>query len=76
MGITGLAVAGVATNACVAATAFDAADRGYRTVLVEDACAAIDPVLHEATLLIFSHLYGRVLTADALLRELEGREGA
>jgi nicotinamidase-related amidase len=73
MGITGLAVGGVATNACVAATAFDAADRGYRTVLIEDACAAIDRLLHDATLLIFSHLYGRVLGADALLRELEAR---
>lgn len=75
MGMTGLAVAGVATNACVAATAFDAADRGYRTVLVEDACAGIDPLLHDATLLIFSHLYGRVLRAEQLLNELEEQRG-
>jgi len=73
MGITGLAIGGVATNACVAATAFDAADRGYRTVLVEDACAAIDILLHDATMLIFSHLYGRVVGAEQLLGELEGR---
>lgn len=70
LGVTSLVVVGVATNACVAATAFDASDRGYRTVLVEDGCAAIDPLLHGATMLIFSHLYGRVVSTDQVVAEL------
>jgi nicotinamidase-related amidase len=71
MSINSLVVTGVATDACVAATALDAADRGYRTVLVEDATATIAPILHSATLLIFGHLYGRVLTTDQVVSELD-----
>lgn len=72
MGINSLVVAGVVTNGCVAATAVDASDRGYRTVIVEDACAAIDSVLHESALLNFAHLYGRVVTTAEVVSELEG----
>lgn len=71
MSINSLVVTGVATDACVAATALDAADRGYRTVLVEDATATIAPILHSAALLIFGHLYGRVLSTKHVIEELD-----
>jgi nicotinamidase-related amidase len=69
-GIQHLVVAGVATNACVALTAQDAADRGYGVVIVDDACASNSQVLHESTLANFYHLYGRVHVTEEVLQEL------
>ncbi len=45
-----VAVAGISTNFCVLATAFDAICNDFRTVILEDACAAHDPAVHRATL--------------------------
>lgn len=42
-----LAVAGVATSAMVAATCYDAADRGYRVIVLRDGCADSDPAVHD-----------------------------
>lgn len=42
-----IAVAGVATSAMVAATCYDAADRGYRITVLRDGCADSDPAVHE-----------------------------
>lgn len=42
-----VAVAGVATGAMVAATCYDAADRGYRITVLRDGCADSDPTVHE-----------------------------
>jgi len=41
-----VAVAGVATSAMVAATCYDAADRGYRVTVLRDGCADSDPAVH------------------------------
>jgi len=49
LGISTLIMAGVTTDASVASSARDAADRGYNTILVEDACAALDLKDHRAT---------------------------
>jgi nicotinamidase-related amidase len=46
-GIDALALAGVATSAMVAATLYDAADRGYRLTVLRDGCADHDPAVHE-----------------------------
>lgn len=45
--INAIAVAGVATSAMVAATCYDAADRGYRVTVLRDGCADSDPTVHE-----------------------------
>lgn len=42
-----VAVAGVATSAMVAATCYDAADRGYQVTVLRDGCADGDPAVHE-----------------------------
>jgi len=42
-----LAVAGVATSAMVAATCYDAADRGYRVTVLRDGCADPDTSMHD-----------------------------
>ncbi|MGQ0568569.1 MAG: cysteine hydrolase family protein [Armatimonadota bacterium] len=70
LGVEGLVMTGVATNACVGMTASDAADRGYKVVVVEDATAAPSPILHEAALLNFAYLFGHVKTTDEVLSEM------
>ena len=72
MGVRCLVIVGVATNACVETTARDAADRGYQCVLVDDACAGQSEFLHDATMLSFATLFGRVLTTAEVLQELGG----
>jgi nicotinamidase-related amidase len=42
-----LAIAGVATSAMVAATCYDAADRGYQVTVLRDGCADGDPAMHD-----------------------------
>ncbi|MEA5363019.1 isochorismatase family cysteine hydrolase [Amycolatopsis sp., V23-08] len=46
-GVDSVAVAGVATSAMVAATCYDAADRGYRVTVLSDGCADADPAVHD-----------------------------
>ncbi|MBN6035415.1 cysteine hydrolase family protein [Amycolatopsis sp. 195334CR] len=46
-GVTKLAITGVATGAMVAATCYDAADRGYGVTVLRDACADADPSIHD-----------------------------
>lgn len=70
MGMKGLVFTGVATNACVGLTACDAGDRGYKTVIVEDAVASSNTLLHEAALLNFASLYGQVWTTDQVFSAL------
>jgi nicotinamidase-related amidase len=71
MEITSLVFSGVVTNGCVYATGLDAADRGYKVVMVEDACAAVSDVLHYASLMIFHYGIGRVLNATDAIAELQ-----
>ena len=71
MRTTGLVITGVGTNACVDTTARDAADRGYDAYLIEDACAGIHPLLHEATLLSFSIQSGKVQTTEETIVEFK-----
>lgn len=46
-GVDTVAVAGVATSAMVAATCYDAADRGYRVTVLRDGCADGDAAMHD-----------------------------
>ena len=46
-GVTTLAIAGVATSAMVAATCYDAADRGYQVTVLRDGCADGDQAMHD-----------------------------
>lgn len=45
--VDAIVVAGVATSAMVAATCYDAADRGYRVSVLRDGCADADPAVHD-----------------------------
>lgn len=70
-GVEQLVLTGVSTNSCVEGTARDAADRGYRCLIVEDGCGAASPRLHDAACENFRRLLGRVDSCDAVLAELE-----
>jgi biuret amidohydrolase len=60
-----LVFVGVASDSCVALTARDAADRGYRCAIVEDACGSFDPRSHADALRTFARVAGVVVrTAD------------
>jgi nicotinamidase-related amidase len=67
LGIDTLVCTGLVTDACVMTTGRDASDRGYKVVLVDDACAAIEERMHEAALRYFAVFAGVVRnTADVI----------
>jgi nicotinamidase-related amidase len=65
-GIETLVVAGVATNIAVESTARDAADRGYRVVVVADCCVAATTAAHEAALNSLALIVTRIVPASAV----------
>lgn len=71
LGVDTLVVCGVVTNGCVENAVRDASDRGYRTILVEDACAALTPALHNAALVDLRDVYCNARTTAQLLQEFE-----
>lgn len=70
MDVTGLVITGVVTNVCVETTARDAADRGYKVVLVDDACASYNQAAHDACMMIFAGIFGKVMNTDDVIEEL------
>jgi nicotinamidase-related amidase len=54
----------------VESCARDAADRGYPVILVDDACAAWDQALHDATMRYFVMFLGNVRSTDDIIRSL------
>ena len=70
IGIEHLIFAGVSTNMCVGTTARDAADRGYRCLLIEDCCGAAQNEYHRWEIVNFQRLFGRVESLDNLMAEI------
>ena len=62
---------GVSTNSCVEGTARDAADRGFRCLLVEDGCGAASGPFHDAACQNFQRLLGRVDSSARVIAELD-----
>ncbi|MEL6577030.1 MAG: isochorismatase family cysteine hydrolase [Pseudomonadota bacterium] len=66
-GIRALAFTGVTIDVCVHTTLREANDRGYQSVLIGDACGAIEPGLHDWALrsvMIEGGVFGSVTTAE------------
>lgn len=72
LGIAGLVIAGVSTDVCVESTARDAADFGFRCVIVDDACTSLYDADHHASLATFARLFGRVTSTQEVIQELGG----
>jgi nicotinamidase-related amidase len=70
-GIKYLLFTGVSTNMCVDTTARDGADRGFRCVIIEDGCGASAQSYHDAALITFRRLFGKVKSSREVIRELE-----
>lgn len=66
MNVEDVVVTGLTTDVCVSATARGAADRGYRTIVVEDACTALSEEMHRASLQIISLAFGKVCTTEQM----------
>ncbi len=76
-GIDRLIICGITTQCCVHSTLRDAVDRGFYCLTVADACAAIDPAVHAATLRIIqaeNHLFGWIADSTSVLAALDSEE--
>ena len=56
-------VTGVSSDVCVATTAREAADRGFKTIMVSDACTTLSDQMHQASLDTFNIAFGWVRAA-------------
>jgi maleamate amidohydrolase len=73
-GIEWLIVAGVWTEACIDQTVRDAVSRGFRVLLVKDACGSGTVAMHQTAILnLANRLYGgAVIDTDAACRLIAG----
>lgn len=72
-GIRHLLICGVTTEVCVHSTLREATDRGYRTVLISDACGSAHSDLHEAALRMVAvegGIFGRIADTRTIIAEL------
>lgn len=69
-GVSRVVLAGVFTNLCVDSTARTAFDLGFRVDVVEDACAALSPELHENALRSLGLIYARITKTEEVLATL------
>ena len=75
-GVDTLLFTGVSTNMCVEGTLRDAADRNFRCFLVEDACGADSPAMHEASLTVTQRLFGEIISTETVIEKLEAKLAA
>lgn len=72
-GVDTLLFTGVSTNMCVEHTLRDASSYGYGCLLVDDACGADSPEMHEAACTVMQRLYGSVITTDEAIATLDAK---
>lgn len=76
MGITNLVVCGLTTAICVAQTARETADRGFRSVIASDATTEMSDEMHIAALEAFSLTFGRIRTTEQLVETFSRQPSA
>ena len=70
MEIETVLVSGVVTNFCVHATAREAYDYGFQTIIVEDCCAAWSEDIHLSILKSFGLIYGFILPYEKVIKKI------
>lgn len=73
-GIETVALTGVATNVAVDHTTRDAAQLGYRTVLIEDCCCSSDQEYHDASLKSLRVIATNIVKAEEFVAQLDGQK--
>jgi nicotinamidase-related amidase len=66
-GIENVVVVGVSSDVCVTTTCREAADRGFRTIMVSDGCTTLSEAMHRASLETFNLAFGWVRTAGEVV---------
>lgn len=66
-GVEWAVVAGVSSDVCVATTAREAADRGFKTIMVGDGCTTFSEQMHQASLDTFNIAFGWVRSAEEIV---------
>jgi nicotinamidase-related amidase len=72
LGVDTVVVTGLTTDVCVTQTAREIADRGFLTVLVEDACTTLSEEMHRSAIQCFNIAFGRVRSTTEMLELLGG----
>jgi nicotinamidase-related amidase len=67
LGIDSLVVCGLTTAVCVTQTAREMADGSFHVIVAEDACTEWSQEMHEAALMAFRWVFGRVLPTDEIV---------
>jgi ureidoacrylate peracid hydrolase len=71
-----LLVCGVVTNGCVEGTVRDASDLGYQVIMIDDACAAVTPALHQAAITNLKDAFCNCRSSAEVVAELHELAGA
>jgi ureidoacrylate peracid hydrolase len=71
-GIKTVIIVGTATNVCCESTARSAFFRDYGVAFPSDCNASFDDAMHQATLKTLDMFFGRVMTTDELIQEMQG----
>jgi nicotinamidase-related amidase len=70
LGIDTLLIAGAVTNICCESSARDAAELGYKVIMISDALSGHAHGLHEATLATFYRIFGDVRPSSEIIKLL------
>ena len=69
--VDSLVIVGVSTSGCIRASAVDAMQYGYRTVVVADCVIDVDKEAHRSNLRDIQRKYGEVLNSEQVLEMIE-----
>lgn len=68
LGVQVLLYTSVSTDRVVESTVRDASDRGFRNIVMSDACASSTPQRHQAALDSVAEFFGEVMTSDQAMK--------